>query len=358
MLSSLFRLRFCIALLACCSFYLLSPFADKLPAEDLHAAKGSASAVQIAPVRLVEEGTVIRVPGTVEAVERSTIAARISAAVVAVPVKLGDRVEKGQVLVRLQAGELNARVSRTRAQLEQVRRNLARETRLLNRQAATAESVRGLRDAERIAAAGVQEAEAMLAYTVITAPYSGVVSKKLVNSGDLAAPGMPLLELENTAALQVRAQAPEEIAGALALDSTVPVLLPVSGRRLETKLVEIAPAANPAARSATIILAVNNSDTVSLRSGQYLQVVLPGTGDSRRLVVPSAAVSTWGQMERVFVLEGDRARLRLVRTGALLDAETEKDEHIEITGGLNEGELLILNPPAQLSHDQQVQVRP
>ena len=353
MLSSTSRIRSCMYVFA---LFCLYPFT--LQAEESQSAAGQALTVRIAPVRLMEESTAIRVPGTVEAAERSTIAARISAAVAAVPVKLGDRVEKGQVLARLQAGELNARAAQARAQLEQVRRNLARETRLLSQQAATAESVRSLRDAERIAAAAVQEAEAMLAYTVIKAPYGGVVSKKLVNSGDLAAPGMALLELENTVALQVRAQAPEEIAGLLTLDSTVPVLLPASGQRLETKLVEIAPAANPAARSATIILAVNSAGTASLRSGQYLQVVLPGTGGSKRLVAPRAAVSAWGQMERVFVLEGDRARLRLVRTGALMSGEGAERDSIEITGGLNQGELLILNPPAQLSHGQAVQVRP
>ena len=437
MLSRMFR--------ASCFIYILSVFSPfvfcfspfSLQAGESKSASGSALAVRIAPVRLVEEGTVIRVPGTVEAVEHSTISARISAVIVAVPIKLGDRVGKGQVLVRLQADELNARASQARAQLEQVRRNLARETRLLSQQAATAESVRSLRDAERIAAASLreaeamlaytvitapydrvgkgqvlvrlqadelnarasqaraqleqvrrnlaretrllsqqaataesvrslrdaeriaaaslQEAEAMLAYTVITAPYDGVVSKKMVNVGDLAAPGMALLELENTAVLQVRAQAPEEIAGALALETTVPVLLPASGQRLETRLVEIAPAANPAARSVTIILAMAGADSTSLRSGQYLQVLLPGTGGSQRLVVPRAAVSSSGQMERVFVLEADRARLRLVRTGALIGKDGEE---IEITGGLDAGELLILNPPAQLSHDQAVQVRP
>ena len=355
MLSRMFR--------ASCFIYILSVFSPfvfcfspfSLQAGESKSASGSALAVRIAPVRLVEEGTVIRVPGTVEAVEHSTISARISAVIVAVPIKLGDLVGKGQVLVRLQADELNARASQARAQLEQVRRNLARETRLLSQQAATAESVRSLRDAERIAAASLQEAEAMLAYTVITAPYDGVVSKKMVNVGDLAAPGMALLELENTAVLQVRAQAPEEIAGALALETTVPVLLPASGQRLETRLVEIAPAANPAARSVTIILAMAGADSTSLRSGQYLQVLLPGTGGSQRLVVPRAAVSSSGQMERVFVLEADRARLRLVRTGALIGKDGEE---IEITGGLDAGELLILNPPAQLSHDQAVQVRP
>ena len=111
MLSRMFR--------ASCFIYILSVFSPfvfcfspfSLQAGEAKSASGSALAVRNAPVRLVEEGTVIRVPGTVEAVEHSTISARISAVIVAVPIKLGDRVGKGQVLVRLQADELNARAS-------------------------------------------------------------------------------------------------------------------------------------------------------------------------------------------------------------------------------------------------------
>ena len=191
----------------------------------------------------------------------------------------------------------------------------------------------------------------MLAYTTIKAPYAGVISRKMVNSGDLAAPGMALLELKNPSALQVRAQAPEETAGRLELDSMVTVVLPASGAQMQARLKEIAPAANPAARSATIVLAL--ADTADkLRSGQYVQVLLPGAGSSQMLSVPAATISSWGQMDRVFVLEGDQARLRLVRTGARLG------ENIEVLAGLDVGEQVILSPAAQLKDGQTVQVRP
>ena len=339
------------ALLSLILLVLLASMPGDMHAEERQPATTSALSVQTAPVQLVTNSSGVRVPGTVEAVERSTISARISATVVAVAVKLGDAVETGQTLVRLQAAELNARAAQERAKLDQVRRNLARENRLLAQQAATAESVRSLRDAERVALAAVQEAEAMLAYTTIKAPYAGVISRKMVNSGDLAAPGMALLELENPSALQVRAQAPEETAGRLELDSMVTVVLPASGAQMQARLKEIAPAANPAARSATIVLAL--ADTADkLRSGQYVQVLLPGAGSSQMLSVPAATISSWGQKDRVFVLEGDQARLRLVRTGARLG------ENIEVLAGLDVGEQVILSPAAQLKDGQTVQVRP
>ncbi|NLZ17650.1 MAG: efflux RND transporter periplasmic adaptor subunit [Desulfobulbaceae bacterium] len=339
-----------VVAMACCAS---ATQAQPPPATTMQPA---AVAVRISPVRSVDTMWSIQVPGTVEAVQRSTIAARIGATVADVPVKLGTAVEKGEVLVRLQAAELNARAAQARAQLEQVRRNLARDSRLQAQGAATAEAVRSLRDQERIAVAALAEAEAMLAYTVITAPYAGVISKKMVNTGDLASPGMVLLELENATALQVRAQAPEETLSRLQIDTMLPVLLPGTGEELSARLVEIAPAANPAARSATVILALVNADF--MRSGQYVQVHLPGTG-SQSLVVPAAAVSRWGQMERVFVLEENRARLRLVRTGARDDhRDSTFGDNIEIITGLDEGEQVIISDPAQLVHGQQVLVQP
>lgn len=336
----------------CCAVLLGGPF----PSAQAQEAKPAAPplSVRVIPVRTVESAATVRVPGTVEAVERSTIAARINATITAVPVKLGSRVEPGEVLVQLRADELNARAAQARAQLEQVRRNLARENRLLAQQAATAESVRNLRDSERIAAAALREAEAMLAYTRITAPYAGLVSRKMVNSGDLAAPGMPLLELESASALQVRAQAPEEVVAILQQDDLLTVLFPATGEQMQAQLQEISPAANPAVRSATIILALANGPEMSsnLRSGQYVQVLLPGGASRQIMLVPAAAVSSWGQMERVFVLEDNRARLRLVRTGARMG------EEIEINSGLSAGEQVILGVAGQLAHDRPVQVQP
>jgi NAD(P)H-flavin reductase len=91
---------------------------------------------------------------------------------------------------------------------------------------------------------------------------------------------------------------------------------------------------------------------VTVRSGQFARVQLPGA-PVRVLLAPASAVSTAGQMELVFVVgEGSRAVLRLVKTGAT------RGERIEILSGLDDGERVVLAPPAGLREGQPLEVRP
>ena len=89
----------------------------------------------------------------------------------------------------------------------------------------------------------------------------------------------------------------------------------------------------------------------NLRSGQFARVLIPGKG-LQSLQIPSSAVVPSGQMDRVFVVEGDRARLRLVRTGLSLDGATE------ILSGLSAGETVIIANNRLLTDGQIVRTAP
>ena len=117
--------------------------------------------------------------------------------------------QQGELLIELSAGEISAQVQQAKAQLEQARRNLAREEKLLKKNAATPQTVKSLRDSARIAEAAYKEASTMLDYSRITAPFSGIITKKIANSGDLATPGKPLLYMEQENNLQVLTDIPE-----------------------------------------------------------------------------------------------------------------------------------------------------
>ncbi len=141
-------------------------------------------------------GKQVEVVGTVQAVEQAEISAKISGNIVAFPVDLGSRVKQGDLLAELNAGEISAQVRQAKAQLEQTRRNLEREENLLKKNAATPETVKSLEDTARIATAAYRETRTMLDYTRITAPFSGIITRKMANVGDLATPGKPLLQIE------------------------------------------------------------------------------------------------------------------------------------------------------------------
>jgi RND family efflux transporter MFP subunit len=264
------------------------------------------------------------------------------------PVVLGQRVQAGDVLLRLSAGEISARLAQTEAQVAYTRRELDRERDLLAKGAGTAESVRGLEDRLRLATAARQEAEAMAGYTVLRAPFAGAVSRRLVKAGDLASPGQPLLEIEGDAGLEIEAMIPESAATTLAVGQRVSVLGETI--RFNGDVTELAAAADPATRTVETRLAVPTGTAV--RPGQFVRLLLPVPA-SRALLVPATALTLHGQMERVFVAGPDgRAILRLVRSG-----RTEGDR-VVILAGLNENERVVTDPSATLREGQPLEVLP
>lgn len=312
-------------------------------------------AVQVSVQEVVAESarSQIEVVGTVHAVERAAIAPRVSGQIVEMPVLLGSQVRKGDLLVKISAGEISAQLLQAQARVEQARRNLAREKRLQQHEASTLETVKSLQEEVRIAEAAHKEVQAMLAYATITAPFSGTVSRKIASVGDLASPGIALLEMENENALQVVAQVPEGLILKVRKGDVLSVSVPAAGVTVSGEVAEVASAADPVSRTAPV--KINIAAGADLRSGQFARVTLTGSGE-QSLVISDKAVLTFGQMERVFLVEGtgniNIARLRLVRTGARYDGQ------VEILAGLAPGDRVVVSGADKLQDGQPLDVQP
>ncbi|MEW6594307.1 MAG: efflux RND transporter periplasmic adaptor subunit [Thermodesulfobacteriota bacterium] len=304
---------------------------------------------QVAVVTVATEpaGRQQEVAATVEAVQRAAIAAKATGVIAEVPVTLGAAVPRGGLLVRIAAGEIGARLAQAEAQRVQARRNLEREQRLLAKEAATREGVKALEDAWRVADAAYREAQAMHGYTVVTAPFAGVVTRKFVKAGDLATVGMPLLVLEDGSRLQAVAQVPEALVARLKVGEPLPVQVPAAGFAGSGTIAELSPAPDALSRSATV--KINLAAAASLRPGQFARVALPD-GEAASLFVPEAAVTVQGQMERLFVVQEGKARLRLVRSGE------RRDGRVEILSGLTPGEQVVARESGRLVDGQPVKV--
>jgi len=290
------------------------------------------------------------VAGAVESVQRATIGAKISGPIEEMPISLGLAVKKGALLARISAGEITARLSQAETQRAQAQRNFEREKRLLEQDASTRETVNSLEDAYRVAEAGVREAKAMRDYTVITAPFAGIVTQKTANAGDLATPGMPLLVLENTEHLQVVAAAPEALSMKIKKGDSLAVTIPSAGFADTGTVTEISPAADTASRTALVKIRIDGSS--ALQPGQYARVALPGLAGVSAFLVPESALFRFGQMERIFVTKNNTAQLRLVRSGE------RRDGQVEILAGLNGGEQVVVQGGERLVDGQPVKIVP
>lgn len=303
--------------------------------------------VQVAKVRRERIPALIEVTGTIQAAQRAAISAKISGVITRMPVVLGSTVKAGDLLASLSAEEITARVNQAEAQLAQALRNLEREQNLLSKNAATPDSVKTLREQYTMAQAGLREARSMLAYATLNAPFDGVITAKLASQGDLATPGTILLELENPRRLQVRTAVPESLVLAIRTGDQLFVRVETAGIETKGTVSEIAPAADPQSRTAQVTLDLPEQE--ALRSGQFARVRVPGREETT-LVVPAGAVVPLGQMDRVFVVEDGRARLRLVRTGWREHGATE------ILSGLGGDETVVTSNNTQLVDGQSLKV--
>ena len=285
----------------------------------------------------------IEIAGTLQAVDQALISARVSGQVAEIPVRIGSKVKKGALLVKIHAAEISARVRQAETQLAQARRNLERETKLQKVNASTREKVTTLTELVQINEAAYREAKAMLDYTRVKAPFAATVTHKLVEVGDLASPGSPLLKLETAGALEVLVQIPEALAQGLRLDSSMPLTIPAIGLATEAQISEISPTVDPVSRSTQVKLTL--PDNPALRSGQFARVSLVDNG-AQTLLIAKTALRQNGQMEQVFVADQGVARLRLVRSGA------RHSDRVEILSGLRPGDQVVIASEATL-HDGQ-----
>lgn len=305
--------------------------------------------VRVAAVAREVAPSIVAITGTVRPVERAVIAAKISGTIKALPPTLGQVVKHGELLARLAAPELAARLAQARAQLTQAEREEKRNRELAATGADTADAALAAAERRAVARAAVTEAEAMLAYTEIRAPYDGRIAQKLAYPGDLATPGQPLLVLESSATLRIEAAVPASLAAPLALGTEL--ALQISGAAAPTtgRVVEIAAAADPATRTVLVKLELPSPDPAW--SGRAARIELPGP-PTEALLVPAACVSVFGQMERVFVVRDGRAQLRLVKTGAM------RGDRIELLAGVAAGESVVVAPPGTLRDGAPVTVVP
>ncbi len=274
--------------------------------------------------------------GTVRPIHRATLSARTSGQVTDADFQIGTVVETGDELIRLSAPELDAQVEAAEAALAQVERDLDRESALLEKNATTREAVRNLENAQRQAAARLEEARSFRDYTTVTAPFDGVVTRKLIEVGDIAQPGTPLLALEGTREFEVQVDVPE---GLSQPDQGASFEVTDGRESIRASLSAISPSLHPASRSRSVLLALPADQP--FQSRQFVRVQWPQERGSM-LSIPSGALRRQGQMEQVFVIENDVARMRLIRTGVDLG------ERLQVQSGLSSGERVVLDPPSAL----------
>ena len=347
--------------------------------------------VQAVVVRSSQWPDVYQATGTVRARSAAVLSSKVMAYVQQVAVQVGDQVRDGQLLVTLDSKDLDTNVRRAEAAEAEVlsaipeadngvagakaNLDLARSTfkrmeelaskksisnqefdeasaRLKSAQAAY-EMARAKRSQLDSKLAQVREeirgARIMRDYTRIAAPFSGVVTAKSVEPGNLAAPGAPLLTVEREGAYRLEASVEESKLPFVKRGQTVNIALEALDRQIPARVSEIVPAVDAASRA--YIVKIDLPAMPNLRSGMFGRAWFP-LGARTVVAVPQPALVDRGQLQSVFTVENGFARTRLVTTGQ------RAQNGVEVLSGLSEGETVISPLPSALADGARVEVRP
>lgn len=288
-------------------------------------------------------------PATVVATRQAALATRASGIVRAVEVDIGMAVRQGQALVRLDTRDIEARVSAAAAAAELARRSHDRVAALAADGAATAQELDDARGRLEMAEAALREARAQLNYVVLRAPFDGVITARTADPGDLAVPGRPVLEMIGTDGLKIEADLPGERAGRIAVGDELAVYQPESGSRYTARVTRAVPALERSSRRFRIEarFAAESEAAARLAPGAFVRIELDEPGATTRWV-PADAVVTRGQLNGVYVVEGDELRLRWVRIGQ------RYGEAVELLAGPGPDALLVRDPAPALVDGQAV----
>lgn len=299
-------------------------------------------------------GAVHDIDAVLQPQRQATITAQVGGSVLALRVKAGDTVRKGQALVRLDDREMRANTARSDAAVAQAQAELRNAQQVFERN-------RDLRKSGFISAAAldgtenqVKSAQAALGQTQaartqaavaqgfsdLAAPFDAVVLETLVQAGDLALPGRALVTLYQPGLLRAVAFVPASRVAALNAAAQVQVLLP-DGRWLTPTAREVQPGADPVSQTVEWRLPLPPAAS-GLRPGLMVRVRATGasgpTASGARLSVPKAAVLHRGELTAVYVASDKGFVLRAVRVGAsVLDS-------VEVVAGLQAGERVALDP--------------
>ncbi|HET9206800.1 MAG TPA: efflux RND transporter periplasmic adaptor subunit [Burkholderiaceae bacterium] len=318
-------------------------------------ASASAPPLPTAPVTTRGSAEIAALDGVVQAVRQTTIGAQVPGAVVALPVKAGDTVKAGQVVLRLDARAAEQTAAFGAAQVQAARAAQDAATKEFERQKQLHQtnfiSQAALDHAEAQYKAAQAQAAAQLAaagaartqsdFHVVRAPYDGVVADVAVVLGDMAMPGRALLTVYDPRSLRVSVAVPQSVAARLSSGQPFQVELPGTSTRIAPVKTQLLPTVDPATHTLELRLDLPTGLT-GVAPGLFARVWLPvAVQADTRLYVPARAVVRRAELTAVYVIGSDgRPLLRQVRLG-----RTDGDA-VEVLAGVSAGERVVLDSQA------------
>ena len=320
----------------------------------------------------VSAGTqpVILASGVVESSQTATISTRVMGRITDIFVKTGDKVVRGQLLARVWDEDLKAKRAQADAMIAEAegayasaQKDFDRFNNLYNQQSATAKELDNAtlqyNSAKARVAAAKQvrsEVSANLSYSSLTAPFSGVVTQKLAEVGNIANPGMPVLTIEESNIFQVSAAIAEPDISNIHLGDVAVIRIKSSGKTFDGKVIQVNPSSQFTGGQYIIKIGIPGEAKNDVYAGMFASVTIPQKDTTRVktdvTLVPLSAIIHRDELTGVYTVSvNNTALLRWIRLGKIYG------DKIEVISGLSKDEKFIHSSESKLYNGAPVVVK-
>lgn len=289
------------------------------------------------------------------------VSTRMMGYITSMPVKVGQSVKSGQLLltisnadIQAKGGQVDAQILQAQAAHDVAKKDYERFKNLYQTQSATQKELDDMKARYDMAAANLQaaiqmknEVNAQYKYTNITAPVSGVITSKFAEQGDMANPGMPLLTIESPSVLQAQVMVPENLIADLKNDMNVQVQIKSSGEMLNGKVAEISQSSTHTGGQYWVKINIEESE--NLRPGMFVNARFfienhsDENKETKHILIPKSALVKKGQLSGVYTVSSQNtAVLRWLKLGK------ETADEVEVLSGLTADEKFVVKANGRL----------
>jgi len=325
------------------------------------------------PVQVItptsQNGTFLTASGKIEAVQNANLSTRMMGFVNNVHVKVGQKVSQGQLLVSINSADISAQkaqvsasITEAEAAFNNAEKDYNRFKALFESNSASQKEMDDMTAHFEMAKARLEAANQMknqvnaqLSYSNITAPFSGIITGKFVNKGDMANPGMPLLSIENPDLFQVMAMVPESEITKINTGTEVKVVVKSTSQLLNGKVTEVSTSTKNTGGQYLIKVIIDKTDD-KLLSGMFTSVQFPiekaTKSDKGLILIPKTALIKQGQLTGIYTIGNENtAILRWLRIGK------NYGDNVEVLSGLSSDEQFIVSAESKLYNGAKISIQ-
>ncbi len=298
----------------------------------------------------------VELPGDVETKQNITIYPEYSGILITVNVDEGDRVQKGQILARIDEGGLGSQLAQMEAQETLAKTTFERQQRLWEQNIGSEIQYLEARTNYEAIQNSVNQMRSQLAKTVVRAPFSGVIDEIFTEQGEVVVPGQSrLFRLINLSNMYITAAVPESYLGKIEVGTEVMVEIAATGTSFTSTVKQVGNFVNPNNRTFEIQVAVPQN-TEQIKPNLIATVSINDYTSENAIIIPENVIQKNSAGENVaYVVKKETdstgvAERRILETGLIYDSA------VEVLSGLQPGDLLITSGARSIQEGEQVEM--